>query len=182
MRKDVLNSEKWEIHFKQRENDSPNTLWLKFSIDVDAPGTTRYNNNNVHTRASERIISIKLVSYGIKIYNFIRWNFESQLLQFTPPVCIPGFDSFFGTWCRKKERLKTAFGSFFSEQKKNRSRSLGLIGARFRRIQRCPWVHFSKSNPTQSTSLLTQSNLIQCSFYRRKHHQICFGIWFHLCS
>jgi len=27
--------------------------------------------------------------------------------------------------------------------------------------QRCPWVHFSKSNPTQSTSLLTQSNPIQ---------------------
>ena len=26
--------------------------------------------------------------------------------------------------------------------------------------QRCPWVHFSKSNPTQSTRLLTQSNPI----------------------
>jgi len=83
----------------------------------------------------------------------------------------------------------------FSGQKGEQVRKwlYGAGGEKTSLMQRCPWVHISNSNPTQSTSLLTQSNPsslwvfrptsnpIQCSFYRRKRHQICFAIWLHLC-
>jgi len=41
--------------------------------------------------------------------------------------------------------------------------------------QRCPWVHFSKSSPTQSTSLLTQSNPIHhnCEYFDPHLIQSC---------